>query len=82
MVVVLPSPSGVGVMAVTSTYLALGRSLQAVEHIQVHLGLEPAIGIYIVPTQAQVGGKVDNGAQAGRLGNLQVTEHIGSSKSR
>ena len=51
MVVVLPSPSGVGVMAVTSMYLPLGRSLSFPR--PEHFGLVLAIVVEVVFRQAR-----------------------------
>ena len=54
-VVDLPSPSGVGVMAVTSTYLPSGRSLQALEDAHVvELGHVVAVGQELLLLQAQL----------------------------
>ena len=44
-VVVFPSPSGVGVIAVTTTYFAFGRSGELVDGLQVDLGDVLAVGL-------------------------------------
>ena len=53
-VTVLPSPSGVGVMAVTSMYLPFGRSFSRSEDLEVDLRLVLAVQLDLVVFQAQL----------------------------
>ena len=54
LVVVLPSPAGVGVMAVTSTSLPVGGVVQPVIQVQRHLGLVLAVVFQVVVGDAQL----------------------------
>ncbi len=72
-VTVLPSPSGVGVMAVTSMILPSGRVLEALEHGHVvDLGLVLAVELQLVVQDARLGGDLLDRQQGGSLGDLDV----------
>ena len=63
MVVLLPSPSGVGLIAVTRTYLPRARSrLQALDALERDLGLVAAVQLDLVVAEAQLVGDVGDGA--------------------
>ena len=59
-VVVLPSPSGVGVMAVTSMYLPCGAPGQPLQHVQVHLGFVLPEEVEVLLLEAQLLGDLDD----------------------
>ena len=67
-VVVLPSPSGVGVMAVTTTYLAFGRSLSSSIASRLDLGELVAVRLEQVRADAHLGGDVGERRQRCRRG--------------
>ena len=69
---VLPSPSGVGVMAVTSMYLPCGV-LEALEHGHVvDLGLVLAVELQLVVQDAGLGGDLLDRQHGRSLGDLDV----------
>ena len=75
-VVVLPSPAGVGLKAVTRISLPfVGFVLQAVDVIEVDLGLEVAIGFNACRGDAEAGGDLSDRLQGGALGDLYVGTH-------
>ncbi len=74
-VVVLPSPSGVGVMAVTSMYLPCLRLLEPVAHVEVDLGLVAAEQLQLARLEARLLGDLEDGPQLGGLGDVDVARH-------
>ena len=77
-VVVLPSPSGVGVIAVTSMYLAVGRVAQPGQDLLiVHLGELVPIRDQLVVVQAEFAGEPLNRLHAflSRLGDLPILHY-------
>ena len=71
-VVVLPSPSGVGVMAVTTTYFAFGRSAQLVDRLEPDLGQVVAVRFEQVRADAHLGGDVGERRQRAGAGDLEI----------
>ena len=72
-VVDLPSPSGVGVIAVTRTYLPRGRSaLEPLDGRERDLGLGRAVQLELVVGDAEVAGHVDDRARRDAAGDLEI----------
>ena len=79
-VVVLPSPSGVGVIAVTSMYLAVGRIAQPGQDLLiVHLGELVPVRDQLIVAQTEFAGQPLNRLHAflSRLGDLPVLHYTG-----
>ena len=74
-VVVLPSPSGVGVMAVTTTYLAFGRSLQFLDGLEVDLRDVLAVLLDEPGRDADVLGDFCDRLESGLTGDFQRGWH-------
>ena len=73
MVVVLPSPAGVGVIAVTRISLPFGLSLQRLDVVHRHLGLVVAVGLEIFRRDAELFlGDVHDRPLLGGLRNFDV----------
>jgi hypothetical protein len=66
-VVVFPSPSGVGVIAVTTTYVASGRSGEGVGGLQLDLGDVLAVGLQIAGVDAHVAGDAGRRLERGAV---------------
>ena len=71
-VVVLPSPSGVGVIAVTTTYFARGSVGQLADRLQADLGQARAVGLEEVLADAHLGGDLRQRLRSRRPGDRQV----------
>ena len=71
LVVVLPSPAFVGVIAVTMTSLPSGLSAQPVEDRQLHLAAELAVLLELVGQDAGVLGDLGDRSQLGVVGDLE-----------
>ena len=71
--VVLPSPAGVGLMAVTR--ISLPSGLSALASLWFSLGLVVAVGDDVLALQAQLGGNFGDGLHFGGLGNFDVAQH-------
>ena len=81
-VVVLPSPSGVGVIAVTTTYFAFGRSAQLVDRLQADLGEARAVRLEQVLADAHLrrrsraaAWRSRRGRSPGRMGRTSSLPH-------
>ena len=72
-VVDLPSPSGVGVIAVTSDVLAArSLGLEPADRLERDLGLGRAVQLELVVGDAEIAGHVDDRARGDGAGDLQI----------
>ena len=71
-VVVLPSPSGVGVIAVTTTYFAVGLVSWPVEDGEVDLRDVASPRLEVVGGDAEIGRDVDERTQGRRVRDVEV----------
>ena len=72
-VVLLPSPSGVGVIAVTTTYLPFGRSVSSRRmRVERDLRLGRAVQLELLVADPEVGRHVDDRSRADGPGDLEV----------
>ena len=77
MVVVLPSPGGVGDRAVTSTSRPSGRSASEARCVEVDLGLVVAVGHQVLLGDPEgLGRDLRDRAQDGCVGDLDVRQHL------
>ena len=74
LVVVLPSPAGVGLMAVTRTSLPVGAPCEPPVKVQRNLGLGLAEKLQVLFLDADLGGDRLNGQQLGVLRNSYRAE--------
>ena len=75
-VVVLPSPAGVGLIAVTRISLPSGRSSQTVDIVERDLGLVVPIGLEVLVIDAElVGGELRDALHLRALGDFNVRGH-------
>lgn len=74
-VVVLPSPAGVGLMAVTSTSLPVGTVRQPGVDRFGQLGLVAAVGLQLLRQDPQAVGDFMDGQHGRRLRDLDVSLH-------
>ena len=75
-VVVLPSPAGVGVIAVTRDELAVGRVGEAVEDGEGDLGLVAAVRLELVLLDARGLGDFGDRPQLGVLRDLETRKQL------
>ena len=78
MVVVLPSPAGVGVIAVTRISLPSARSLQRADMVEGDLRLVVAVGDQMRGRDAEaVLGEIEDRALGGRARDVDVALRVG-----
>ena len=74
-VVVLPSPSGVGVMAVTSTYLPIGITCDPAQGIEMDFGLGGAVRDDLFFFESEVPRHLSDRLEFGGAGDLEIARH-------